>query len=71
MFPSAVPRQELIPSANVTLRAIFAGIPIAAFGWGILLLRGYGLDEKEHARIRTELLRGQKKARDYARSGST
>ena len=51
--------EDLIPSANVTLRAIFAGLPVAAFGWGILLLRGYRLDEAEHARIRMELIRGQ------------
>lgn len=50
--------QEVVPAANVTLRGVFAGRPVAAFAVGLLLL-GYRLDESEHARIRKELTPGR------------
>jgi Na+/melibiose symporter-like transporter len=50
------PNAEQTPLAEWTMRGLFAGAPFAMLLVGALVLRGYALDEREHARIRARLL---------------
>jgi GPH family glycoside/pentoside/hexuronide:cation symporter len=49
------PNAEQTPLAEWTMRGLFAGMPLAMMLLGALVLRGYALDQREHARIRAGL----------------
>jgi len=58
------PNLEQTPLASWTMRGLFAGMPFTMMLLGALVLRGYALDEREHARIRSRLL--EARAGDHA-----
>jgi GPH family glycoside/pentoside/hexuronide:cation symporter len=50
------PNVEQTPLAAWTMRGLFAGVPLSMMLLGALVLRGYSLDQREHDRIRAQLL---------------
>ena len=51
------PNVEQARSAEITLRVLQGGLPFTMFMIGAFLFRRFSLDEREHARIRSELER--------------
>ncbi len=49
------PNVEQTPTAQLTLRGLFAGAPLIGSFCALWVLRGFSLDATEHARIRGEL----------------
>lgn len=56
------PNVEQPPEVELVLRLLFGGLPVLGFLSGAFILRGFRLNEREHARIVEELAAGRSPA---------
>ena len=61
-----MPNVEQPPEVELVLRVLFGGLPVLGFLTGAFILRGFTLNEREHARIVKDLAARRSLAGDAA-----